>query len=206
MAMTRIEQSELLRHEKELNKLLRHMGLVIGPLDADYYLAGKYWREDKKNEQFWSRVVIRCLFADIEARLFHLRKAALKMGEVRKVAFTNDEMEILTEIKANGKPKFLPLKDSVKESFKLFAKSVGATFVVNFGTPSGKALLGTIEVRNGLMHPKETFDLGITTRQIEAAEMAIEWLNKLHNDLFDHCRAEIAAHTASLLAARYQGK
>lgn len=204
--MTRIEQSELLRHQEELNKLLRHLDLVIRPLDADYNLAGKYWREDKKNEQFWSRVVIRCLFADIEARLFHLRKAALKMGEVRKVTFTNDEIEILTEIKTNGKPKFLPLKDSAKESFRLFAKSVGATFVVDFGTPGGKALLDTVEVRNRLMHPKETFDLGISQRDIEASEKAIEWLNKLHNDLFDHCRAEIAAHTARLLATRNPGK
>lgn len=108
--------AEALRH------LISQAALTVAPLDADYNLAGKQWREDKKNDQFWSRTVIRCLCADIEARLYVFRRTAIQLGTVSQVAFTKEDMEFLEESRSkveNGvpisKPMWLPIKDSVKE-------------------------------------------------------------------------------------------
>ena len=110
--------------------------LVIEPLDSDYNRAIEQWRKDTSS-QFWSRTVIRCLCADIEARLFMLRKMAEKLAAVSGVKFDADELEILSEQKIvtikgfqNTKRKWLPLPDSVKESFRLFAKGMGAPLAV----------------------------------------------------------------------------
>lgn len=101
-----------------------HKMLTLGPLDADYNLAGKFWRSDKQNRQFWSRVVLRCLCADIEARLYVFRRTALEVANLSKSSLTKQERETLNEMREvveNGnvktKPKWLPIGDSIKNPF-----------------------------------------------------------------------------------------
>ena len=194
------QQQHLWKQGEELNKLIRQKMLTLGPLDADYNLAGKYWRSDKQNRQFWSRVVLRCLCADIEARLYVFRRTALEVANLSKISFAKDEREILNEAREvveNGtvrtKPKWLPINDSVKESLRLFAKAVGASFTADCAAKGFKALCDTFGVRHRLMHPKDVFAVEVRDKDIQTAEEGIHWFNQQCEDLLTHCHTHIAA-------------
>jgi hypothetical protein len=200
IAMNTAQQRQLQEQGEELSKLLRQMMLTLGPLDADYNLAGKHWRDDKQNRQFWPRVVLRCLCADIEARLFVFRRTALEVAKLSKASLTKEETEILTETRTvlekgvqTTKPKWLPIKDAVKESLRLFAKSHGATFIVDCGTKGCKALCDTFSVRHRLMHPKDIFAVEVRDTDIQVAENGIHWFNQQCQSLLDQCQAHTAA-------------
>ena len=180
--------------------------LTLGPLDADYNLAGKYWRSDTQNRQFWSRVVLRCLCADIEARLYVFRRTALEAENLSKISFTKQERETLNEIREvveNGnvkaKPKWLPIGDSIKESFRLFAKAVGASFTPDCSAKGFKALCDTFAVRHRLMHPKDVFAVEVRDKDVQTAEEGIHWLNQQCENLFTQCQAEIGARITQQL-------
>jgi len=154
------ENALLLKQEEELRKLIRLSTLTALPLHADFNYAASQWRADPQS-QFWARTSIRCLCAAIEAGLFTFRKMAEKMAVVNNVKFDKKETEILTEQRAvrskgieKACPKFLPLRESVVQSFRLFAKAAGIRFVVDIGQ-GYQALCATFEVRNRLMHPKD---------------------------------------------------
>lgn len=198
--MNRTEHQELLEKGEALNKLIHHKMLTLGPLDADYNLAGKYWRSDTQNRQFWSRVVLRCLCADIEARLYVFRRIALEAANLSKVSFTKQERETLNETREvveNGnvrtKPKWLPIGDSIKESFRLLAKAVGATFTPDCSAKGFKALCDTFAVRHRLMHPKDVSAVEVHDKGVQTAEEGIHWLNQQCENLFTQCNEEIGA-------------
>jgi hypothetical protein len=158
---------------------------------SDHEFAITQWRRDRAS-QFWSRTAIRCLCASIEATLFGFRKMAEQMGSLAGIRFDPEEVEILSETQLrNGvqKPKWLPLADSVKESFRLFGKAAGCPLVVNYSERGFSDLCETFKVRNRLMHPKSTFDVQVSARDIDTADRAIIWLNNSVNGVLDQCRA-----------------
>jgi hypothetical protein len=198
---TEKESEKLLKKAEQLRKLVNYSGLTYQPLHADFAFACKQWRLDKSS-QFWSRTVIRCLCAAVEATLFSFRKMAEQMATLANVQFTADEIEILSErriIEKNGiqtaRPKYLPFSDAAKESFKLFAKAVGATISVNYD--SGFAdLCTTFEVRNRLMHPKKPFDVEVNLNDIQTAERGVHWFNKSFVGVIDQCQEHIGRNVA----------
>ncbi len=204
--MNRTEHQDLLKQGEELNKLIRQKMLTIGPLDADYNLAGKYWRNDTQNRQFWSRVVLRCLCADIEARLYVFRRIALEAANLTKISFTKQERETLNEMreivengKVRTKPKWLPTGDSIKESFRLFAKALDASYNPDCNGKGFRALCDTFAVRHRLMHPKDVFAVEVRDKDVQTAEEGIHWLNQQCENLFSQCHAEIGARIAHQL-------
>jgi len=111
------------------------------------------------------------------------------------IQFESKEVEILTEkrtVKQNGiqtvRPKYLALPDSVKESFRLFAKAAGLTVNVDYRN-GFLDLCGTFDVRNRLMHPKQPFDVQITSEDINTADRGIIWFDKTCASVIDQCNA-----------------
>ena len=198
--MNSAEQHSLWKQGEELNRLIRQKMLTLGPLDSDYNLAAKYWRNDAQNRQFWSRVVLRCLCADIEARLYVFRRTALEAANLSKVFFTKQERETLNEAREmieNGnvrtKPKWLPIGDSVKESFRLFAKAVGASFTPDCSAIGFKALCDTFGVRHRLMHPKDIFAVEVRDKDVRTAEEGIQWFNQQCQEVIAQCQSKVRA-------------
>jgi hypothetical protein len=114
------------------------------------------------------------------------------------VQFETEEKEILTEERIVVKnrvqtkqSKRLPFSDSVKESFRLFTKAIGATIKIDYGGSGYSALCKTFEVRNRLMHPKSPFDVEVKAQDIETAEQAINWFNKTYIDMVDKCQTHL---------------
>jgi hypothetical protein len=85
---------------------------------------------------------------------------AEKMTTVSGIQFSLEEKEILSEtriIRKNGietvRPKYLSFPDAVKESFRLFAKSIGTTANVDYRRGGYSDLCKAFEIHNRLMHP-----------------------------------------------------
>jgi hypothetical protein len=191
--MKKSEAVDLFDKQTELLKLVRHIGLTYLPLRSDVTYAVKQWQNDPS--QFWSRTSIRCICAAVEAKLFAFRKMAEKMVILSRIEFEPKEIEILTEkrvVEVNGiqttRPKFLPFPDSLKESFRLFAKAAGTTVIVDYGDKFTD-LCKTFEVRNRLMHPKQPFDVQVSTEDINTADRGIIWFDKTSTSVTDQCHA-----------------
>jgi hypothetical protein len=88
-------------------------------------------------------------------------------------------------------PKWLSSSDSVKESFRLFAKAVECPTVVNYGEAGFADLCETFKVRNRLMHPKGPFDIQVSVQDMDTADRAIVWFNKSFTGVIDQCRDHV---------------
>jgi len=201
--MKKSEAADLFDKRTELLKLSRHSGLTYLPLHSDVTYAIKQWQKDPS--QFWSRTSIRCLCAAVEATLFSFRRMAEGMMILSGIQFDPKETEILTEtriVEINGvqttKPKFLPFADSIKESFRLFAKAAGTTVTVDYGDQSFLDLRKTFEIRNRLMHPKQPFDVQVSAEDINTAERGIIWFNKAYSSVIDQCHAHFGRNIENM--------
>jgi hypothetical protein len=132
---------------------------------------------------------------------------AERMATVSGVQFDKDELEILIEQRTvkgpNGvqvvRPKFLPFPESVKETFRLFAKSVGATLKIDYGVQGFSKLCDTFSIRNRLMHPKQPFDVQVDAKNIDTANEGIAWFNQTHHEVIDQCHSHLANNIATML-------
>lgn len=194
------------KQHAELQRLINRSSLTIDPLVSDFSHAVGQWRQDRTS-QFWSRTAIRCLCAAVEARLFTFRKMAEEMALVSGVQFNREEVEILTEQKASIGPKgilttrpgFIPFPDSVKESFRLFGKAVGATITIDYGVAGFSMLCKTFEVRNRLMHPKQPFDVQVSTQDVDTADHGIGWFSDAYGKVMEECHAHIGHTIAAMM-------
>lgn len=190
---------ELLKLREALLRQVRQAYLTMGPLESDLTEASRRWNAENRS-QFWARVVVRCLCAAIEARLFVFRRMAEKLAVVSGVQFDQKELEILTERRVipgpNGptvRPKWLPFPDAVKESLRLFAKATQTSVTVDYSASGFRSLCGLFEIRNRLMHPKEPFDIEINPKNIATANAGVDWFDKIHVDLVNKCQAQVEA-------------
>jgi hypothetical protein len=197
------EISTLLKREQELRRLIKLSALTIRPLHADFDYAVSQWRASNKS-QFWARTSIRCMCAVIEAALFTLRKMAEQLALINKVQFDQKEAELLAEkriAKENGaekvRPLFLPLRDSVRQSYRLFGKALGVQIAVDYGK-GYQALCATFEVRNRLMHPKDPFSVEVRDSDLQTANTAIAWFNKTQMDVVNQSKSQIGRRVEEL--------
>jgi hypothetical protein len=197
------EVATLLKKEQELQKLINLSALTLRPLHADFNYAVSEWRASNKS-QFWARTSIRCMCAVIEAALFTLRKMAEQLAVVNDVQFERKEAELLAEkriVKGNGvekvRPLFLPFRESVIQSFRLFGKALGVRIVIDFGN-GFDALCATFEVRNRLMHPKNPFSVEVRESDIQTADIAIAWFNITHLDVVAQSQSQIGTRVNEL--------
>jgi hypothetical protein len=196
--MKKSEAEDLLDKAVELHKLVKLSGMTYLPLHSDVSYAIQHWQSNPS--QFWSRTAIRCLCAAIEATLFNFRRMAGKMAVVSKVQFDSSEMDILSETQIkNGvaRRKFLSPPDAIKESFRLFAKAFGANVIIDYGA-GFSAFCAVFEIRNRPMHPKNPFDIEVSTKDIKTAEKGIAWFNKTYVGVIDQCQAHVDQNVANL--------
>lgn len=189
--------NQLQRAAAEIQKLTRHMGLTIDPLQADLNFAGTQLQKDRTN-QFWRRTVIRCLLAVTEAVLWNMKHIAPQIASVSGVQLTSAELEVAHEertVTVNGKresrPKFPRFRDNVKATFSIFGKVHGVTTALNFDQ-GFDALCETYELRSRLMHPKKPFDPDVSDTNIATAQLGLNWFQREYLQLMDKCGQEVA--------------
>ena len=147
------------------------------------------------NDQFWRRTAIRTLATTLDGIIFCLKDTTIAAGLLTGHKFTDADLAFLTEKpqKAGKKPKFLPFRDNLKETFKFFAKVHGAVCGTDFQQDGFSALCETYELRNRLVHPKSFMTFCVSDTEKSRAGEAIKWLYEELNRLMDGCHHSIAS-------------
>ena len=98
------------------------------------------------------------------------------------VSLNDLDLKIVTErrtyIKAGvtkTKPVYLPFRDNLKETFKIFAKAHTISSSTDFSVSGFVELCEAFELRNKLMHPKTVFDLGVDDKALDNADRGLKW-------------------------------
>jgi hypothetical protein len=175
--------ADLIQAAIGIRKLIRHMGLTMEPLERDVNFAGVQLLNDentgKEHQQFWRRMVIRCLLAATEALLWNMKHIAPKVAYVSRVQLAPEEIKITER-------KFLRFPDNVKTTFLLFGKVHGVT-VGPIYDQDFDALCKTYELRNRLMHPKTPFDPNVSDPDIATAQQGLKWFLREYHELMHRC-------------------
>jgi len=151
-------------------------------------------------DQFWRRTAIRTLAATLDGIIFCLKETTLATGSFAGYKFLDGEVEFLSETmqKAGKKPKFLPFRENLKETFKLFSKAHHTTCGTDFQQDGFAALCETYELRNRLVHPKSAMTFYVSDTEKSRAGEAIKWLNTEIQELLGSCSRSIERNSSQL--------
>lgn len=178
---------ELKRKAEALNRLHRELMRTIQILSMDLRFAEQQSLKDHFNEQFWRRTTIRCVCALVEGTLSVLKSVTPETASLFQVNLTEKDIEIITELRKdkNGfhKPAFLKPNENVKETIKLFAKAHAIKCPAKFDEKSFDDLCKTFELRNKLMHPKNSFSLEVKNEFIKTSVSGWNWLDRTLDEL-----------------------
>ena len=124
------------------------------------------------DDAYLKRAVFRCFSAWVEGNLALFRKAILHLHDPFHAILSEKEIALLSNDR----------QGSFKANFKLvydsFARLAGGSFEVERHDGSYHDFLNSIEVRDGLMHPKKSSDLDITPNQINMAGSGFKWFER----------------------------
>jgi hypothetical protein len=73
----------------------------------------------------------------------------------------------------------------------MFAKVHNCAFAVDTQNSGYAALKSTVDIRNGLMHPKKKEEVILTDKAMEKASSAMLWLEQTYNKLIEQIQQQI---------------
>jgi hypothetical protein len=136
-----------------------------------------------ERSQFWRRVLVRSLFAYIEGATHCMKRVAHACQFQPGVEFSDKERGILSEFAfelynkaSSGKTK-MPLKESIKFSFNVYARVHLAKYELN-ANKGWQALIKSISIRDRLTHPKRVDDLIVSDDEMQVLFEAYTWFDK----------------------------
>lgn len=133
---------------------------------------------------FKRRVMVRAIFACIEAYIWHLKQLARAMHPAKPNVLTSEELYELDEIKPNRDKRgdFSPAKSSfktrVKQAFHLYAKVLGHHYTLPLDDSSGRNFLASIEIRDRITHPKTAHDWQVSDHEVQQVTQAWIWFGE----------------------------
>ena len=173
-----------------LHKLQKKLNLAFEVLDSDLRFAEEQWAKDESS-QFWRRTLVRCFCASIEGILSLLKNVTPDIADYFEVALTPKDMEVITErsMGKDGNPKkfFLPIRDSIKTTLKLYAKAHTIQVPVKYDVRGIDDLENTFELRHRLMHPKDLFGLQVSDQAIDAVIRSDKWFGDVLRFVLGKC-------------------
>jgi len=185
----------------ELNenfKELSNMVLVLGQDCQKQYLAIQ-----SNDNHMYRRAYVRSVFAFIEGILHRMKRTAGHLGWplgnlsiAEMVMIDGTVFDINDKGEVDHKPVFIKFLNNVKFSFRVYSKSIGASFELSLGGDGWQKLRDAVKVRDRLMHPKGTADLNVTDIEVKATKMAFDWFFLSHT-LCSHY-AQKATHAKTL--------
>lgn len=179
---------------KEIYNDSRNLTTTLQILVSDVQYGEELRLKDESHDQFWRRMILRSVCALGEGILNSLKGMVPKSAEFFDVTLSEFEVEVTTEIKkaSNGKtrPFFLPIRDNLKETLKLFTKIHGVQFNIQFDQ-GYESFCKTFDIRNRLMHPRKHHDLEIKDADYEACKTGWNWFNSTLNSLLAECKTKL---------------
>ena len=183
-----LQRPEMQEPMRKLFKAKGNSSNLLAIMFSDLSLAVGEMKS-KPDNQFWRRTVIRTLAATVDGIIFTLKETALATGKFGGYKFKDDEVTFLAEtMQTTGKrPKFLPFRENLKETFKIFYKVHSTTCGIDFNQDGFTALCEMYELRNRVTHPKSAMTFCVTDKEKTRAGEAIKWLNDELHRLLDVC-------------------
>ncbi len=176
------------RKAHALDRLHKQLIQTTQILSMDVKFADEQLRNDTSHEQFWRRTVIRCVCALVEGTLSVLKAVAPETAGFFHVSLTENDIEVTNEFRLDKKsglpkPAFLSPRENLKETIKVFAKAHAIRHAVQYDDQRFGELCDTFELRNKLMHPKNSFDLEVKEDAIRSAVQGWNWLDSALSSL-----------------------
>jgi hypothetical protein len=129
------------------------------------------------------RILVRSIFAYIEALTFAIKTSAIDHSEIlhtaEELSFVKEEAYELNDRGLIRKTKAkLRLLSNLRFAFNLYAKLQGFEYVLNCGGTGWQQLTSSVKVRDRLTHPKSVADLFVTDDEIQTALSAFFWFDE----------------------------
>jgi len=180
-------------------KLRKGLLQTIAVLESDVEFAVARWEQERAS-QFWRRTLLRCCCASVEGTLSLLKNVTDGSADFFGVNLSEGDLKVVNErrtYRENGvtktKPAFLPFRDNIKETFKVFAKAHSVQTAIKCDAPGFSDLCDTFELRNKLMHPKGVFDLEVSDKAIDAADRGLKWFGSTVENVMELCGKQVSS-------------
>ena len=123
-----------------------------------------------------------------------LKQVSPNSADYFGVCLTEADLKVVTERRTyveagvtKTKTAFLPFRDNVKETFKVFANAHTIQPTIDYNVTGFAELCEAFELRNRLMHPKTVFDLGVNDKELNKADKGLKWFKKSLVQLLNDC-------------------
>jgi hypothetical protein len=186
--------AEQKRKAEALHGLHKKLILTFDVLDSDLKFAEEEWTKNQSS-QFWRRTLVRCFCAWVEGILSLLKGVTPDIANYFKVTLTAKDFEVVTELRKDKKTgltktSYLPIRDNLKETFKVYAKAHAIQAEPKYDDPRFDDLENTFKLRHKLMHPKKLFDLEVSDNALEAAFRGDKWFGVVLDKVMTECRKQ----------------
>ncbi|MBV9956892.1 MAG: hypothetical protein JO360_00670 [Acidobacteria bacterium] len=139
------------------------------------------------DRQFWHRMLIRALFAQIEGEIYCMKQivldSALEDGAIThlrrgEIAILSEESyELKENLKVQINDKFIRLEYNMPFAFREFAHIYDIDFEVS---PNRKFFEDAVRIRNQITHPKNLDDVNISDDDFSTVKSAMDWYHEEH--------------------------
>lgn len=152
----------LIEFQKEEERLRSLQNLIGNELTS----FNKTFGGESDSTEFARRCLCRTIFSMIEGQISFLKASALLFSVNHENCFSEQEILALQDrdsfVTDNGtvatRPAKIRLKDNLKLAFRLYGRSRGEEYKINYQTPGGMAFTIAIGIRDRLSHPKDSKD------------------------------------------------
>jgi hypothetical protein len=184
----RIERSRL----TEVLEIITEMQEVLEVLSMDRQISTDYIRShDGKppsvgHSGFWARTLVRNLVADVEARVFQLRRACLAINKLGRGSFTPEEIVCLNDENLRierGIVKIEKAKTRTSEgvlfAFNMLARATEIDNPIDTANdPMWPDFLYVLKIRDRFTHPKRLSDLSATAGELNKVANVMKWFQE----------------------------
>jgi hypothetical protein len=179
------------RKAKEIQKATKDMILALQILREDTRFAEHLLNQHKtSHEQTCRRTLIRCACAFVEGTLSLMKVTAIPAANFFDISLSGKETEFVTgrEIKT-GKPiPFLPFRENLKETLKVFMKAHDVSVEIKHDESGFKDLHEMFKLRNRLMHPKILSDVGVSDEALKGSIRGFNWFDAEGVKIMAECK------------------
>ena len=186
---------------KWLEEILADMTKFIKVLDNDYQFSRQVLSKnpaDNLANQMLRRTAIRNFCALVEGQIHAWKWTTLSFFDAFAVNLDAAEIAMLKEesydLDNSGKTVTKCQNLSVSKNFKfgckMYFQVFECSYVVNFRSEGWACVLKTFDVRNRLMHPKQSKGIEVSDSELQDLQRANDWLREVRLGLVESCDFE----------------
>ncbi|ELO5516835.1 hypothetical protein [Vibrio cholerae] len=165
---------------KEIEYITLHAEVLLDDADGNMRVLNKVMKGRNKKREVITRNTVRSSCACIEGFSYVL-KTALKstIEQTPPNTFSKKQIEFLEKNETNGSG-----AEIYKLALKCFAKKYNVDISNVFGTGDFDKLRELFELRNRLMHPKNSNDLNVDFDDMILLSSSMKWFIDSHHQVF----------------------